>query len=97
MTTELDPVVDNWYQHLDKGQRFQVIAVDEEAGIIEIQHFDGDIEEMSFTNWYAQDIALSVEPENWSGPFDIAEIDDLGTDITDTSIRDWQEPLEEIK
>ncbi len=97
MTTELDPVVDNWYQHLDKGQRFQVVAVDEEADIIEIQHFDGDIEEMSFPDWYAQDIALSVEPENWSGPFDIAEIDDLGTDITDTSVSDWQEPLEEIK
>ncbi|WP_455198264.1 DUF6763 family protein [Kaarinaea lacus] len=29
MSTEVDPIVGNWYQHLDKGQRFLVVAFDD--------------------------------------------------------------------
>ena len=47
--------------------------------------------------WNAMDIAFSEEPQNWSGPFDIAEQDDLGTEITDTSGQDWVDPLEQFK
>ncbi len=97
MPTEIDPIVDNWYYHLDKGQRFYVVAVDQDAGVVEIQHFDGDLEEISLDNWYDMDIALSEAPENWSGAMDIAEQDDLGTEITDTSLDDWTEPLQELR
>lgn len=96
MTTEIDPIVDNWYYHLDKGQRFYVVAVDEDSGIVEIQYFDGDVEEISLDDWYDMDIELGDEPENWSGAMDIGEIDDLGTEITDTGPGDWAEPLQEF-
>ena len=33
MSTEVDPIVGNWYQHLDKGQRFLVVAFDEKEGL----------------------------------------------------------------
>ncbi len=29
MDNELDPIVGNWYRHLDKGQIFRVVALDE--------------------------------------------------------------------
>ena len=96
MRHELDPVVDQWYMHRDKGQRFVVIAVDENENMIEIQHFDGDIEEFSLDEWYDLNIELCEEPENWSGALDIGETDDLGTEVTDTTEDDWMEPLEEI-
>ena len=42
-------------------------------------------------------VELIEEPENWSGPFDVGEMDDLtGTEVTDTAVADWTEPLEEI-
>lgn len=97
MTTEADPIVDNWYLHLDKGQRFYVTAIDDDSGTVEIQHFDGDIEEIDMDQWYEMDIEPSVEPENWSGAMDIGARDDFGTEITDTRARDWNEPLDEIK
>lgn len=96
MPNELDPRIDQWYAHLDKGQRFVVTAVDEENSTVEIQHFDGDLEEFSLDDWADLDIELSEAPENWSGAFDIAEQDDLGTEVTDTSREDWSEPADEI-
>lgn len=92
MPRDLDPIVDNWYAHLDKGQRFKVVAVDEETALVELQKFDGDIEEISLSAWYKLEIEFSEEPENWSGAMDIAEIDDLGTEITETSKEDWSDP-----
>ena len=61
MTTESDPIMGNWYCHLDKGQRFRVVAIDEKTE---------------------------------TGPLDIGNLDDLGTNITDTSSSDWDEPLD---
>jgi len=92
MNNELDPIVDQWYAHLDKGQRFFVIDVDEEENTIDIQHFDGDLEELSFEEWRDLYIEVSEEPENWAGALDIAERDDLGTGVTDTRGTDWAEP-----
>lgn len=93
MATDIDPIVDNWYSNLDKGQRFTVVAVDD---VIDIQHFDGDLEELSFDEWRAMNIEVSVQPENWYGALEVGEMDDLGTEITDTDAADWTEPLEEL-
>lgn len=95
MTTENDPIIGNWYRHLDKGQCFQIVAVDEKNATIELQHFDGDLEEVELENWYNLDVEACEEPENWSGPIDIGEMDDYGTSITDTSQDQWDEQLEE--
>lgn len=96
MSTEVDPIVGNWYQHLDKGQHFLVVAIDEDEGLIETQHFDGDIEEVSIEEWYQQDLDMAEAPENWAGALDIGTKDDYGTEVTDTNISDWSAPLEDI-
>jgi len=97
MENELEPIIGNWYMHQDKGQRFTVLAVDEERELVELQHFDGDIEEIGLTEWGDMQIALSEAPQNWSGSVDIQEVDDLGTEITDTSKEDWSDPLQEFR
>lgn len=97
MSTEADPILGNWYQHLDKGQKFSVVALNEDEGLIEIQHFDGDLEEIELDSWYEMDLEPIEEPENWSGPIDVGEIDDLGTEVTDTSGDDWNAPLQELR
>lgn len=96
MPNELDPMVDQWYMHLDKGQRFIVTAIDEQGESIEVQHFDSDLEEFTQDEWQELDIELCEAPENWSGALDIGEQDDFGTEVTDTSREDWSDPLKEI-
>jgi hypothetical protein len=97
MTTEADPVLGNWYQPLDKGQKFRVVALNEDEGAAEIQYFDGNVEEIGLDEWYELDIEPVEAPENWSGPVDVAEVDDLGTQITDTTADDWAAPQQEIQ
>jgi len=97
MPMDIDPILENWYQHADKGQEFCVVAIDDVTGVIDIQYFDGTLEEIDLDDWYQLDVEPIEAPENWSGPLDIAEADDLGTGITDTPPEDWRAPQEEIK
>jgi hypothetical protein len=89
------PVVSQWYRHLDKGYRFQVVSVDEDSATIEIQHFDGDVEELEFEDWHQLEIEPIEPPEDWTGPMDDIERDDLGYTETGMSEDDWSGPLEE--
>lgn len=90
------PEIGEWYQHLDKGQPFCVIATDPVSMVIIVQNFDGDTGEYSFDEWRQLAIEPSAQPENWSGALDVAEVDDLGTEITDTSKADWDAPENEL-
>ncbi len=92
----VEPVEDQWYRHLDKGQEFMVVAVNADDGTVEIQHFDGDVEELDLEDWYGLPLEAIEPPENWTGPFDDIEPDDLDYDDTAMSEGEWQEPLQEI-
>lgn len=97
MPTENDPMVRNWYRHLDKGQEFQVIVVDETDRVVDIQHFDGDVELLDLDTWYDMDVELIEAPEDWTGPVDDVERDDLGYEETDMEPKEWSEPMEEVR
>lgn len=95
MTTALEPQVSQWYRHLDKGQQFYVTAIDDDEGTVDIQHFDGDVEEMDLDDWRELDLEAIEPPEDWTGPVDDVERDDLGYSETGMRPEDWSEPLEE--
>ncbi|MEW6353832.1 MAG: DUF6763 family protein [Pseudomonadota bacterium] len=89
------PIISQWYRHLDKGYQFQVVSVDEQAGTVELQHFDGDVEEVDLDSWYQLEVEPIEPPEDWTGPMDDVERDDLGYDETDMTGSDWTKPLRE--
>jgi hypothetical protein len=68
------PGIGSWYR-LSGDNLFEVVAVDEDDGTIEIQYFDGTVEEMDVEDWEAQweDGALETAepPEDWSGSVDV--------------------------
>jgi hypothetical protein len=75
------PGIGDWYR-LNGGALFEVVALDDDDGTIEIQYFDGTVEEMDIEDWEAQweDGALeSAEaPEDWSGSVDVEGGDEEG-------------------
>lgn len=97
MPTESDPIIFNWYQHLDKGQKFRVVSIDISSGLVDIQYFDGDLDEIDIDEWKELEIEPIEIPEYWSGPIDVTEQDDFGNSITDTPLEDWLSPFQEIK
>ncbi len=97
MGIEQEPAIDQWYQHLDKGQPFVVVAIDDENGTVILQYFDGSLEEIDRDDWEQLKIEPSAAPENWSGPYD--ELDDSETIFADTEMseEEWNEPLDELR
>nr|MDQ2696071.1 hypothetical protein [Pseudomonadota bacterium] len=77
MPTDVEPIIGSWYQHSGKGQMFEVVAVDEDNGVVQIQHFDGDVEEIDLDNWFEMDIEPVEAPEDWTAPMDTIVRDDL--------------------
>ena len=77
MAQQLQPTVDQWYAHRNRDELFRVVAVDEQEDAIEIQSFDGDIEELDAQAWGELDIQAVEPPEDWTGPFDDVELDDV--------------------
>src|SRR5213595_280807 len=78
MTAPL-PGIGEWYRHTG-GDSFEVVAFDADDGTIEIQYFDGTVEEMDIEDWEAQweDGALEAAeaPEDWSGSVDVEATDE---------------------
>jgi hypothetical protein len=77
---ELEPVVGNWYKNLADESDFQVVALDETAQTVEIQYSEGELEELDLDTWYELELELIAPPDDWSGPFDDLDRDDLGYD-----------------
>ncbi len=73
------PGIGDWYR-LNGGALFEVVAYDADDGTIEIQYFDGTVEELDIEDWQAQweDGALEAAeaPEDWSGSVDVETDED---------------------
>jgi hypothetical protein len=88
MSYDLDPVAGNWYQHIDKGLDFEVVAVDEDNATIELQYVDGTLDEISLDDWYEMDLDPAEPPDDWSGPIDDEDADDTDQPAADTESED---------
>ena len=68
------PAVGEWYR-MRGGNLFEVVAFDEADGTIEIQYFDGTVEERELDDWNAEfssgDIEEAEAPEDWTGSVDV--------------------------
>jgi len=64
------PVIGQWYRRTG-GDSFEVVAVDPDDRTIEIQYFDGTIEELEIEDWREEEIFSTEPPEDWTGSVDV--------------------------
>jgi hypothetical protein len=95
MSKSVDPVINQWYHYPQKAQKFQITAIDGRAETVEIQYFDGNLDEFDLTTWYALEMERVEEPEDWTGPMDNLETDDLNQVGTEMLREDWAAPYDE--
>lgn len=88
--TGIAPSIGAWYRHED-GSLFEVVAVDEVDRTVEIQYFDGTIEELEADAWRELQISEAEAPEDWSGSVDVddEELDELA----DKPSQHYDDPL----
>jgi hypothetical protein len=75
----LRPEVGSWYQ-TPEGDYLEVVARDSDEGTVEIQHYDGAIEEFDDDSWRELELRSAEPPEDWAGSLDLSQ-DDYGVDL----------------
>ncbi len=78
MARQFRPEIGDWYETLN-GELFEVVALDEDDGTVEIQYFDGSIEELEMETWLELELMAAEPPEDYSGSLDLAR-EDYSTD-----------------
>jgi hypothetical protein len=90
MSNDIEPIIGSWYCCRVKGQVFQVLDLDDADGLVEIQRFDGNIEEIDMESWSALELDFAEPPEDWTGPIDDLNPDDLSYSATEMQRDDWR-------
>ena len=86
------PTIGQWFRR-PNGALLEVVAVDEGDNTIEIQFFDGTIDEIPIESWREQLLVEVAAPEDWSGSVDMDPDDYKGTGA-DEMPAGFHDPLE---
>ena len=89
------PEIGKWFRR-PNGNLFEVVAVDEMDGTIEIQHFDGTIDEYELESWPTLLLVEIAAPEDWSGSVDMDPDDYVGR-APDEMPPGFHDPLEFLR
>ena len=101
MSRDYEPVPGKWYEDLEEEESFRVLKVDEDAELIEIEHLDGEIEEIDLETWHELDLEPTEEPEGWAESEEEEEDEDDDDwdedddDEDDDDDDDWDEDEED--
>jgi hypothetical protein len=68
------PTIGQWYRG-PTGDLFEVVAIDNDDDTIEIQYFDGTLEEYDQDTWKLQGLIEADAPEDWTGSVDVDQED----------------------
>lgn len=75
----IQPTIGSWYRFTG-GDVFEIVALDEDDGTLELQYYDGTIEEMELDDWYGhcelREIEVAAAPEDWTGSVDVDPTED---------------------
>jgi hypothetical protein len=89
------PLVGSWYEDL-RNRRYEVVAYDEDTGLLAVQYFDGSVSEFELGDWQETVLAEIAPPENLGGAFDDLTADDFGDTERPRRPEDWDGPWNEI-
>jgi hypothetical protein len=64
------PVVGQWYRRRDRPLPFQVVATDTGDQTVDVEYFDGTVDEWPLSHWHGLDIVPTGAPPDASGAFD---------------------------
>lgn len=89
MPSQFEPVIGDWYKMPD-GETFEVVAIDEDDGTIDVQHYDGTVEEFDIDTWNTLELETASPPEDLAGAYDNLDGDDYrGLGDMDAIGNDW--------
>ena len=92
MSRDYEPVPGKWYEDLDAGDTFQVLAIDPDEEMVRIQWPDREIQEIDLDSWNEMDLELAEPPDGWVDDVEDDEDDEDDDEvIVDEEDDDWDE------
>lgn len=102
---KLAPIIGNWYRAEAQNMLFEVVAIDDHTGAIEIQYASGDLDEIEQDDWMECSLKSSPPPDDSEENYeqdnenDEARDDSVlwGLHLNDMDLQgfdslDWKEP-----
>ena len=81
-----------WYRR-PNGSLFEIVAIDEQASTVEVQHFDGTIDEIDQDVWPTLYLEPVRGPDDWLGSVDM-DPEDFTGEATGEMPLGWHDPRE---
>ena len=94
MNSPNEPHVGEWYEGAD-GSTLEIVAYDAAQETIEVQYYDGTLEEYDLDTWFEMNLVPSHPPEDWSGSLDM-ERADYGVDLDGPAGENHGNPLDSL-
>lgn len=89
------PSIGAWYFDRDSQQSFEVVALDEEQGTVEVQYLDGAIGEFDLETWLQLPLSPTAPPEDSDIAFEMSHEDRWHDDTHKPD--SWDNPLNQIE
>jgi len=88
MTTPFEPVIGEWYR-MPEGTVFEVVAITEHDGTIDVQYADGTVGEYDTETWATLELVTAAPPDDSAIDDDIDGGDYRGLDDLEGAGEDW--------
>jgi hypothetical protein len=95
MSSEFTPRIGDWYKNT-VGDAFEIVAQDEDDDTLELQYYDGTVEEVDLEAWSSMHPHPIEPPEDWTGSMDVTREDAQILDKAGET-EDWMSELERIE
>ena len=86
------PEIGVWYRTAE-GDYLEVVAYDPDEGAIEVQFYDGTVEEYDHDSWEELELRTAEPPDDWAGSLDVSK-DDYGVDLDRPAGNSGHNPLD---
>lgn len=89
MTTPFEPVIGEWYK-MPEGTVFEVVAINEHDGTIDVQYADGTVGEYDVETWGTLELVTVAPPDDSAAAYDDVDSSDYrGLDDLEGVGEDW--------
>lgn len=89
-----EAVVGKWYQDVNDGMVFEVVALDEDA--IEVQTLDGSVSEFEVDWWQDFSIEPISPPKDWHSAYELSSEDRADSESTGKRV-ELEDPINGIE
>ncbi|MET0007664.1 MAG: DUF6763 family protein [Candidatus Thiodiazotropha sp. 6PLUC4] len=87
--------IGSWFKTVN-GDQFEVVAHDLDEGVIEVQFYDGTVEEYDLDDLEELEVKPIAPPEDWAGSYDLSK-DDYGVDLDQPAGDNHANPFDNLE